>query len=149
MLIFHSRTLIPLWSTLASIRYSITHRQSTRLLFHPSILFRTTSYVKSISFYRSLRTSTWLDLFRIEVFCIFLLQERAYAYIYVYPLYSYYLLFEPKPGLEPGTYSLRMNCSTNWAISAIYDYDFIKSNNRSSYRGTKIELYSISGNSFR
>ena len=25
---------------------------------------------------------------------------------------------EPKPGLEPGTYSLRMNCSTNWAISA-------------------------------
>ena len=28
------------------------------------------------------------------------------------------LNFEPKPGLEPGTYSLRMNCSTNWAISA-------------------------------
>ena len=26
--------------------------------------------------------------------------------------------YEPKPGLEPGTYSLRMNCSTNWAISA-------------------------------
>ena len=25
---------------------------------------------------------------------------------------------EPIPGLEPGTYSLRMNCSTNWAISA-------------------------------
>ena len=23
------------------------------------------------------------------------------------------LNFEPKPGLEPGTYSLRMNCSTN------------------------------------
>ena len=22
-------------------------------------------------------------------------------------------LLEPKPGLEPGTYSLRMNCSTN------------------------------------
>ena len=22
-------------------------------------------------------------------------------------------LFEPIPGLEPGTYSLRMNCSTN------------------------------------
>ena len=28
------------------------------------------------------------------------------------------LNFEPKPGLEPGTYSLRMNCSTNCAISA-------------------------------
>ena len=28
---------------------------------------------------------------------------------------SYYrkLLLEPIPGLEPGTYSLRMNCSTN------------------------------------
>ena len=25
---------------------------------------------------------------------------------------------EPKAGLEPATYSLRMNCSTNWAISA-------------------------------
>ena len=26
---------------------------------------------------------------------------------------------EPKAGLEPATYSLRMSCSTNWAISAI------------------------------
>ena len=104
MLIFHSRTLIPLWSTLASIRYSITHRQSTRLLFHPSILFRTTSYVKSISFYRSLRTSTWLDLFRIEVFCISLLQERVYAYIYTYTLHIpiiFYLSRNPDSNRGP------------------------------------------------
>lgn len=26
---------------------------------------------------------------------------------------------EPIPGLEPGTYALRMRCSTNWAISAV------------------------------
>ena len=103
MLIFHSRTLIPLWSTLASIRYSITHRQSTRLLFHPSILFRTTSYVKSISFYRSLRTSTWLDLFRIEVFCISLFTRKGIRlYIYVYPSHSYYFYLSRNPDSNRG-----------------------------------------------
>ena len=36
-------------------------------------------------------------------------------------MYNYntsHLFLEPKAGLEPATYSLRMSCSTNWAISA-------------------------------
>ena len=33
----------------------------------------------------------------------------------------WFLLFvEPKAGLEPATYALRMRCSTNWAISACH-----------------------------
>lgn len=35
-------------------------------------------------------------------------------YVRAFNISNKFLLYdEPKPGLEPGTYSLRMNCSTN------------------------------------
>ena len=44
------------------------------------------------------------------------------------------LFKEPIPGLEPGTYALRMRCSTNWAISA-------KSECKDTYKKGKIKIF--------
>ena len=149
MLIFHSRTLIPLWSTLAFIRYSITHRQSTSLLFHPSILFRVTPYVKSISFYRSLRTSTWLDLFHIEGVLHFSFTRKGIR-LYIRTPFIFLLSFiwaetRTRTGDLFITNELLYQLS-HFGNLRLWSYQIQQSFFLS---GTKIELYSISGNSFR
>ena len=44
--------------------------------------------------------------------------------IIIQELYFNFTKMEPIPGLEPGTYALRMRCSTNWAISAKHSSKF-------------------------
>ena len=148
MLIFHSRTLIPLWNTLASIRYSITHRQSTRLLFHPTIPHH---FLRKIDLLLSKLKDfyvTWLIPHRGVPHFSFT-RKGIRLYIYVYPSHSYYPFIWAETRTRTGdlfsTNELLYQLS-HFGNLRLWSYQIQQSFFLSA---TKIELYSISGNSFR
>ena len=102
MLIFHSRTLIPLWSTLASIRY-LLHIDNLQIHFF-ILAFYSAYFLRKINLLLSKFKDfyvTWLIPHR-GVLHFSFTRKGIRLYIYVYPSHSYYFYLSRNPDSNRG-----------------------------------------------